>query len=98
VRICIVTRADLFPTNHGAAVKIVEITKSLAKLTEKTCFIATMQREFHWKIGESMEEISYSPKARAMQEWSFIGSGTRFAEKICKRFGYPEEEFFLYSP
>ena len=98
MRICIVTRADLFPTNHGAAVKIVETAKSLAKLTEDTCFIATMEREFYWKIGESVEECSYSPKARAMQEWPFIRSGTRLAERICRRLGYPEEELFLYSP
>lgn len=97
MRICIVTRSDLFPTNHGAAVKIVYTARSLAKLSQEPCFIATLEKDFYWRISDEAKKIAYSRKTRAMQEWIGIKQGRKMAEKICSRLGYPEEEFFLYS-
>ena len=97
--VCLVTRADLFPPNHGAAVKIVETAKALSFLQEKSVFVATEDRENYFHFAKnSVQNLSYSAKTRAMQEWFGVRQARFLAEKICRRLGYPQEEFFLYSP
>ena len=32
-----------------------------------------------------------------MQEWPVIRYGKGFAERVCRRIGYPKEEWFLYT-
>ena len=98
MRICILTRADLFPANHGAAVKITQTAKQLSILEGHKSFIVTSDRDFYWGCDQgSFEKKYYSPKLRAAQEWFLIRNGEKIARSICRSIGYPEEEFFLYS-
>ncbi len=97
MNICIVTRPDLFPTNHGAAVKIVETARAFALLGHGA-FLVTSDRDVYAHIGRSGEEYrAYPSKFRAMEEWPIISSGERFGQKLCRWVGYPVEEYFLYS-
>ena len=98
MRVCILTRDDLFPANHGAAVKITQTAKQLSLLEgEKVC-IVTSNRDTYWVCEQGVfEKKKYTPKIRAAQEWFLIRYGNRLAQNICRKIGYPEEEFFLYS-
>ncbi len=98
MRICIVTRGDLYPTNHGAAVKIVRTAEYLSLLGATVC-VVTEDREAYLRYrGGQVESVPFSARFRAAQEWPGLAQGGRFAEKLCERIGYPREEFFLYTP
>ncbi len=97
MNICIVTRPDLFPTNHGAAVKIVETARAFATLGHGA-FVVTQDRNAYTCIdcfGE--ERRSYPSRFRAMEEWPILSHGERFAQRMCRWVGYPIEEYFLYA-
>ena len=98
MNVCIATRSDLLPTNHGAAVKIVETARSFSLLGHDV-FIATSDRDTYIQVHKSGDfEYKYFPdRFRAMEEWPFIGRGEKLAERWCRWVGYPVEEYFLYS-
>ena len=99
MRVCILTRSDLFPTQHGAAVKIIETARSLSLLYGEPCFIAIADRDFYWRIqGDAQDKVLYGARFRASQEWPPLPVFHRLAERICARLGYPKEEYFLYTP
>ena len=97
--ICIVTRPDLKPTNHGAAVKILRTAQSMIRMGAQ-CWIVTADRECYWSVSKEgdLRAKPFAPKTRSMEEWLFFGGSTRRAEWICRLLGYPIEEWFLYSP
>jgi MoaA/NifB/PqqE/SkfB family radical SAM enzyme/glycosyltransferase involved in cell wall biosynthesis len=97
MRICIVTRGDLLPANHGAAVKIVRTAEYLS-LQGAAVFAVSDDRDryLRWD-GGVRSEVAYSPRFRAAQEWPGVRRAGRFAEALCARVGYPPEEYFLYS-
>jgi MoaA/NifB/PqqE/SkfB family radical SAM enzyme/glycosyltransferase involved in cell wall biosynthesis len=96
MRIAIVTRGDLYPTRHGAAVKIVRTAEYLS-LQGAEVFVVTDNREHYLAYTEGrVREVPYGERFRASQEWpGFAGAG-RWAEKICDWVGYPADEHFLY--
>ena len=98
MRIAIVTRGDLYPTNHGAAVKIVRTAEYLSLLGAEV-FVVTddTERYLAYSAGE-VREVPYSPRFHAAQHWPGMGRAGHLAERICRRVGYPSEEFFLYRP
>jgi MoaA/NifB/PqqE/SkfB family radical SAM enzyme/glycosyltransferase involved in cell wall biosynthesis len=97
MRVCILTRSDLFPANHGAAVKITQTARWLSTLSGGPCFVVTDDRESYLRFdGEAVSRCSYSLRHRAMQEWPLLRGG--LAERLCALAGYPKEEYFLYSP
>ncbi|MCB9764451.1 MAG: radical SAM protein [Alphaproteobacteria bacterium] len=97
MRIAIVTRGDLFPTNHGAAVKIVRTAEYLSMLGA-TVFIVTDDRDRYWRYdGGLRSEVAFEPRFRAFQEWPLLRHGQRLAARACAAVGYPPEETFLYS-
>jgi MoaA/NifB/PqqE/SkfB family radical SAM enzyme/glycosyltransferase involved in cell wall biosynthesis len=91
------TRSDLFPPNHGAAVKIIQTAKHLATNLRQPCFVVTADKDHYWKIDKDVQQCVYPKRWRAMQEWLFLPMLTKFADRICETIGYPEEEYFLYS-
>jgi len=98
VRICIVTRGDLLPANHGAAVKIVRTAEYLS-LQGATVFAVTDDRDTYLRWDDGVRSrVRYSPRFRAAQEWPGMNRAGRLAESICARVGYPSEETFLYRP
>jgi len=93
-----VTRGDLFPTHHGAAVKIVRTAEALAAAGAPTC-VVTDDRDHYLRFdGCGYEEVAYPPRFRAAQEWPLLPRAGRWAERLCDRLGYPPEEHFLYRP
>ncbi len=98
MRICIVTRGDLYPTNHGAAVKIVRTAEYLS-LLGATVLVVSEDREAYLRYtAGQVASVPYSARFRAAQEWPGLAQGGRWAERLCERIGYPREEFFLYTP
>lgn len=98
MRIALVTRGDLFPTNHGAAVKIVRTAEALSRAGAPTC-VVTENRDHYLRFVEGQhQEIPYSPRFRAAEEWPVIPALGHQAERLCARLGYPREEIFLYRP
>jgi len=99
VRVCILTRGDLFPTHHGAAVKIVRTAESLARATGEPVAVVTDDRAAWWRFdGTSVEQVPYTPRVRAAEEWPVVTGAGRLAERLVTQLGYPAEETFLYRP
>ena len=98
MRIAIVTRGDLFPTDHGAAVKIVRTAEALSREGEP-CFVITDDRDWYLRFDHGVPtRVAYPPKVRAAEEWPLVGRAGRWAERLLGRLGYPTEEHFLYRP
>lgn len=97
MRVVIVTRGDLFPTNHGAAARVVSFAEHLS-LRGDDVLLVSEDRDVYlrWRAGV-VSRVPYSPRARAAQEWPILRGGARLAERLCARIGYPAEEHFLYS-
>ncbi len=98
VRVCILTRGDLFPTNHGAAVKVVRTAEALSR-AGAPCFVVTDDRDRYLRFTEGQrEEIPFPPRFRAAEEWPPLPRLGALSERLCQRLGYPQEETFLYRP
>jgi MoaA/NifB/PqqE/SkfB family radical SAM enzyme/glycosyltransferase involved in cell wall biosynthesis len=98
MRICIVSRGDLFPTNHGAAVKIVRTAEALSMRGAPTC-IVTDDRDHYLRFVDGVQQqVAFSPRVRAAEEWPPLPWLGRLAERALLRLGYPREEIFLYRP
>lgn len=99
VRICLVTRSDLFPTNHGAAVKIVRTAQHLARRSGQPCLVVTDDRDAYLRFdGDDHTRVPFGPRFRAAEEWPPLPALGRWAERACLQLGYPSEELFLYRP
>lgn len=97
MRIALVTRGDLFPTHHGAAVRIVRIAEHLS-LQGAAVFVVTEDRDAYWAFeGGLPQRRAYSARARAAQEWPLLRQGERLAQRFCAQVGYPQDEWFLYQ-
>jgi MoaA/NifB/PqqE/SkfB family radical SAM enzyme/glycosyltransferase involved in cell wall biosynthesis len=98
VRVCILTRGDLFPTDHGAAVKIVRTAEALSR-QGAPCFVVTDDRDHYWRFDDGVPTaVAYPVKTRAAMEWPGIARMGFLAERICDWVGYAPDEFFLYRP
>jgi MoaA/NifB/PqqE/SkfB family radical SAM enzyme/glycosyltransferase involved in cell wall biosynthesis len=99
LRICLVTRGDLFPPNHGAAVKIVRTAEHLSRVTGAPSFVVTDDRDHYlrWDDGK-VQEVPYSLRFRAAEEWPPLPHLSRLSERLCRAVGYPPDESFLYRP
>ena len=99
LRVCILTRSDIIPSDHGAAVKIVQTAYSLSRLYQEPVFVVVEERNHYHRFFEGSHTlIPFSQKIRAMEEWFPLPFLQRFSEKVCAQIGYPKEEFFLYKP
>lgn len=98
MRVCILTRGDLFPTNHGAAVKIVRTAEALSRAGAPT-FVVTDDRDHYLRfVDGSHDSVPFPPRFRAAQEWPPLPRLGQLSERLCQRIGYPREELFLYRP
>ena len=99
MRVCILTRGDLFPAHHGAAVKIVRTAEGLARALGQPVAVVTDDRDAWLRFdGSTVQQVPYPPRVRAAEEWPWIERGGRLAERLVQRLGYPMEETFLYRP
>ncbi|NOY25970.1 MAG: glycosyltransferase [Oligoflexia bacterium] len=98
MRVCILTRGDLFPANHGAAVKIVRTAQGLVRHGVQT-FIVTDDRDHYLQVDrDGAHPVPYPARLRAAQEWPPLPRLGRLAHRLCDIVGYPQEEHFLYTP
>jgi MoaA/NifB/PqqE/SkfB family radical SAM enzyme/glycosyltransferase involved in cell wall biosynthesis len=96
--VAIVTRGDLVPTHHGAAVKIVRTAQYLSLLGSRV-LIVTDDRDHYLRFEAGrMSQVDYGARFRAAQEWPGLRHAAGLAQKLCDRVGYPREETFLYAP
>lgn len=99
MRVCILTRGDLFPTNHGAAVKIVRTAEQLSAQTGEPVFVVTDDRDHYLRFdGAAVQRVAYPPRVRAAEEWPPLPRAGALADRLCALVGYPREEHFLYRP
>lgn len=97
MRIAVLTRPDLFPAWHGAAVKIVRTVEALAARGD-TVSVVTEDRERYWRVDrEGWKEVAFSGRFRAIEEWPLLRNQARAARWV-ERAGYPVEETLLYRP
>lgn len=97
MRIAVLTRPDLFPAWHGAAVKIVRTVEALAAHGDVVS-VVTEDREQYWRVDSSgWTAVPLGPRFRAAQEWPMLRNQARAARWV-RRAGYPEEETLLYRP
>ncbi len=90
--IAIVTRKDIFPTNHGAAVKIERTAWGLSHYVDGVFLITgDWARYYIFKNGEVKE--GYFPRAIRL----FAIFSLRAARRL-KRIGVPDNESFMYHP
>ena len=76
MNICILTRGDIFPAQHGAAVKIVETARALSRMGHP-CVILSSDRDHYWSVNDGVfVQTAYPPRTRAMQEWPIFRTGS----------------------
>lgn len=100
MRVALVTRGDLFPTDHGAAVKIVRTAEQLARVSGAPSFIITDDPDRYLRFDPAGGHAArpYPPRLRAAEEWPPLPALRRLSFRIAARVGYPEDELFLYQP
>ena len=107
MRVCIVTRQDLFPAVHGAAVKIVRTAEGISEHTGESLAVTTDREIYHRWIHGRHEVVRYPrwlvsgtrvpPRLdRWMQERGYPDYW-QLVESALGRIGYPRGEFLLYQ-
>lgn len=98
MRVALLTRGDLFPSWHGAAVKIVRTAEALADRGDRV-YVLSDDRDTYWAVGPRADwrRVPFGARFRAAEEWPILRNGAR-AERWCARVGYPADEHFLYRP
>ena len=96
-RVAVISRGDLFPTQHGAAVKIVRAAEALAAAGDHVVLISDDREAYlRWHRG-SFVRVPFGTRFRAAQEAPLLRDQARF-ERWLTRIGYPLDETFLYRP
>lgn len=86
----VVTRADLFPTDHGAAVKIVETARALAGRGRPVA-IVTADRNRYWSFNDGEIEQRRLP---AWLRW--LAPSNALVHSLYLLRGWPASNAFLY--
>jgi glycosyltransferase involved in cell wall biosynthesis len=90
--IVVVSRHDLFPTDHGAAVKIVETARGLSR-HGRDVYLVTHDRTQYWRVRNGVLESKRLPRWLALlarpEPWVKLDHYTR---------DLPESDAFLYQP
>ncbi len=95
MRLALLCRGDLFPTYHGAAVKIVKSAEGFAAHGDAVVVI-TEDRQHYQVVGAD----GWAPRAYGAE---FLSWARRFyhpswVDAVLRRLGYPKEEWLLYRP
>ncbi len=90
--IVMVSRGDLFPTDHGAAVKIVETARGLSR-HDRDVYLVTHDRRHYWQVRDGEVTRRRLPRWLGLlarpQAWVKLDHYTR---------DLPESNAFLYLP
>lgn len=107
-RILIISRPDLLPAVHGAAVKIVRTAESLSRLGAEVT-VATNDRLWFYEAKDGILQRKRYPQAlisltrvppvlKARLEALGIPSYWHGLDALLRTLGYPKDERFLYQP
>ncbi len=92
MRIGIVTRGDVFPAVHGAAVKIVRTAEGLGRLAPP-CVLVTDRKDVYWRFhGDRVEEVPFPAWTRRIRDHRVA------REKLLEWIGVPPEDRLLFVP
>jgi glycosyltransferase involved in cell wall biosynthesis len=90
--VVLVSRPDLFPTDHGAAVKIVETARGMSR-HGRDVYLVTHDRRRYWRVRDGSVEALSLPRWLSMlarpEPWVKLEHYTR---------DVPESDAFLYLP
>ncbi len=90
--IVMVSRPDLFPTDHGAAVKIVETARGMSR-HGRDVFLVTHDRHRYWRVRDGAVEALALPRWQSLlarpEPWVKLQHYTQ---------DLPESDAFLYLP
>jgi glycosyltransferase involved in cell wall biosynthesis len=92
-RAAIISREDLFPTNHGGAVKIVQTAKHLSFHYDEVLVITQSRYRYFVFRGGEVSEHAYPLIAR----WAFLVPYSYLRRMVCST-GFPKSECFLAFP
>ncbi len=92
MRIGIVTRGDVFPTVHGAAVKIVRTAEGLGRLAPP-CVLITDRKDVYWRFaGDRIEEAPFPAWTRRIRDHRAV------RERLLEWIGVPPADRLLFVP
>jgi len=108
MRICIVTREDLFPAVHGAAVKIVQTARGLSRRGAEVCVVTGDRERYLRFVDGEHHSIAYPPHLvaatrvpprldRALRAVG-LPDYWEWMWRAARALGYPDEEFLLVRP
>jgi len=92
VKICVVSRGDIFPPNHGAAVKLYYTMTSLDSTGHDIYFVTEENNRYYHVENGKFKERKY-PK---LFEKIFYNVG--FYKKFVRWLDVPEKDWILYHP
>jgi len=108
MNITVVTREDLFPLVHGAAVKIVRTAEALSRHGGEVTVVTGDRLRYHLFKDGRHELIDYPPRFVAATRLSprlepllarfGLPDYWRTVEHLLVSLGYPEDEHLLYRP
>ena len=108
MNITVVTREDLFPLVHGAAVKIVRTAEALSRHGCEVTVVTGDRLRYHLFKDGRHEVIDYparfvaatrlSPHLKPMFQRLGVPDYWRTVEHLLRSLGYPEDEHLLYRP
>lgn len=98
MNLCFVTRGDLFPAHHGAAVRILRVAEAYERLGARVCLIDEDPDGYLRLDQGRWSRVAFPARARAAEEWPPQPLLRRWIDRLLLRVGYPPEEFFLYRP
>jgi hypothetical protein len=108
MNITVVTREDLFPLVHGAAVKIVRTAEALSRHGCEVTVVTGDRLRYHLFKDGRHELIDYptrfvaatrlSPHLSSMIQRLGVPDYWRTVEQLLRSLGYPEDEHLLYRP
>ncbi|MFP4117182.1 MAG: glycosyltransferase family 4 protein [Candidatus Aenigmatarchaeota archaeon] len=92
MKICVVSRGDIFPPNHGAAVKLYYTMTSLDSIGHDVYFVTEENdKYYHVEDGEFVEKEYPKLFHKAFHDMDLY-------KKIVRWLGVPEEDWILYHP
>ncbi|MDJ0655113.1 MAG: glycosyltransferase [Xanthomonadales bacterium] len=92
VRWVMVTRSDLFPANHGAAVKIVRSAEAVSREVGTVAVVTDDPRRFHLFENGQHRELPYPAWLRLLRLPAFLGNAR------LRALGLPVNELGMYRP
>ncbi len=107
MKVCIVTRKDIFPAVHGAAVKIVRTAEGLSEISGESFAVTSDREGYHRWVAGRHEFIPYPrwliggtrvpPRLDRWLQDRGIPDYWQLVERAVDRLGYPRPEFLLYQ-